>query len=429
MPEVASDSFDALICSHVLEHVADDRQALSELYRVLKPGGWGILMVPIILTLEEIDEDPQVTDEAERWRRFGQFDHVRLYNKSGFVDRVEAAGFVVRQLGMAYFGEAAFQQLGLTKTSVLYVAEKLARAELVSTVEDNLLTIILTTYNHKDTIAQAIESVLEQETTYPYQIWLCDDCSTDGTLQICEEYAAKYPGRIKLFAQPKNTYSDPSKMSHIHVAIRNVKTKYWCLLDGDDAWCNNQKVQTALDILENKPVYVTFAHDTLVNDLVHQHQKSLVHDILRIEIQNPVFFVNPPFLHISARVHRNVLKFDNDIEIHGDIYLYYRYLDKGPLYYHDKIMSIYNYTGRSMWSSVSPDAAARLSIIDNYRLNKYLNYRYDSFFTSRAGNPKLLVKLKKFLKPRISWEIWFFLMNIEHLLSQLKRRVLQSNPR
>lgn len=124
MPEVASASYDILICSHVLEHVPDDRQALRELYRVLKPGGWGILMVPIILTLPEIDEDPQVTDEAERWRRFGQFDHVRLYNKAGFVARMEEAGFFVRQLAVQAFGETAFQQAGLTLTSVLYVAEK-----------------------------------------------------------------------------------------------------------------------------------------------------------------------------------------------------------------------------------------------------------------------------------------------------------------
>jgi hypothetical protein len=126
MPEVPSNYYDILICSHVLEHVNDDKRALAELYRVLKPGGWGIIMVPIILTLAQIDEDPQVTDEAERWRRFGQFDHVRLYNKPGFVERVEAAGFALRQLGMDYFGESNFKRFGITGKSVLYVAEKRA---------------------------------------------------------------------------------------------------------------------------------------------------------------------------------------------------------------------------------------------------------------------------------------------------------------
>jgi predicted SAM-dependent methyltransferase len=108
----------------VLEHINDDKKALSELYRVLKPGGWGIIMVPIILTLDQIYEDPQITDGTERWRRFGQFDHVRIYNKTGFVGRMEAAGFNVRQLSVGYFGEYTFKTYGITNTSVLYVAEK-----------------------------------------------------------------------------------------------------------------------------------------------------------------------------------------------------------------------------------------------------------------------------------------------------------------
>jgi len=125
MPEISSDSYDILICSHVLEHVSDDKKALSELYRVLKPGGWGIIMVPIILAIDQIDEDPGVTVVEERWRRFGQYDHVRLYSKAGFIKRVEAAGFKLEQLGVGYFGEADFRHYGISNKSVLYIAEKI----------------------------------------------------------------------------------------------------------------------------------------------------------------------------------------------------------------------------------------------------------------------------------------------------------------
>jgi SAM-dependent methyltransferase len=119
-----SSQFTFFICSHVLEHVTDDRKAMRELHRILKPGGKGILMVPIILSLEQIDEDPDITGEGERWRRFGQFDHVRLYSKPGFLQRVREAGFDVCGLGKDYFGEELFTRTGITSQSVLYVVEK-----------------------------------------------------------------------------------------------------------------------------------------------------------------------------------------------------------------------------------------------------------------------------------------------------------------
>jgi SAM-dependent methyltransferase len=119
-----NEQFDFFICSHVLEHVPDDRKALRELHRILKPDGSGILMVPIILSIDEIDEDPEVKDEGERWRRFGQFDHVRLYSKSGFLARVREAGFKVNELGKEFFAEELFKQTGITSQSVLYIVEK-----------------------------------------------------------------------------------------------------------------------------------------------------------------------------------------------------------------------------------------------------------------------------------------------------------------
>ncbi len=124
MAEIPSDSYDMFICSHVLEHVDDDRKALSELFRILKPGGRGILMVPIVLKLEEIDEDITIKDEATRWRRFGQFDHVRLYSKAGFMQRIQAAGFTLHALGVEHFGQDVFVECGISLKSDLYVGEK-----------------------------------------------------------------------------------------------------------------------------------------------------------------------------------------------------------------------------------------------------------------------------------------------------------------
>jgi len=122
-------SFDSFVCSHVLEHVPEDIKAIQELYRVLKPGGWGILMVPIILCIDEIDEDPSLEDKAARWRRFGEQDHVRMYSKKGFLERVEAVGFIIHQYGKGYFGLDAFKKHGVSEKSILYVVEKLAPSD------------------------------------------------------------------------------------------------------------------------------------------------------------------------------------------------------------------------------------------------------------------------------------------------------------
>jgi len=87
--------FDAVLCNHVLEHVDDDRQAMREVHRVLRPGGWAILQVPIALALKQTIEDPRVKDESERIRLFGQRDHVRLYAAHDYLERLRHAGFDV----------------------------------------------------------------------------------------------------------------------------------------------------------------------------------------------------------------------------------------------------------------------------------------------------------------------------------------------
>ena len=86
------DSFDAIICSHVLEHIMDDRKAMREMLRVLKPGGWAIIMVPI--SRDVTFEDPSIVTPEDRERFFGQWDHVRFYGQD-IKDRLESAGFDV----------------------------------------------------------------------------------------------------------------------------------------------------------------------------------------------------------------------------------------------------------------------------------------------------------------------------------------------
>jgi SAM-dependent methyltransferase len=88
----AKETFDVLCCSHVLEHVPDDRKAMRECLRVLKPDGWAVFLVPV--TVQVTFEDPTISDPAERERLFGQRDHVRRYGLD-VITRLEQAGFEV----------------------------------------------------------------------------------------------------------------------------------------------------------------------------------------------------------------------------------------------------------------------------------------------------------------------------------------------
>jgi SAM-dependent methyltransferase len=92
-------AFDAVLCSHVLEHVADDARAMAELRRITAPGGFCLVMVPLALDRAATYEDPAVTAPADRQREFLQFDHVRLYAPD-IAERLHGAGFDVETIDM-----------------------------------------------------------------------------------------------------------------------------------------------------------------------------------------------------------------------------------------------------------------------------------------------------------------------------------------
>jgi len=94
--DLPDNSYDVIFCNHVFEHIPDDRAAMSELRRVLKPNGWAILQTPIDLQRATTDEDPSITDPQELLRRFGQTDHIRIYGRD-FFDRLKESGWTINR--------------------------------------------------------------------------------------------------------------------------------------------------------------------------------------------------------------------------------------------------------------------------------------------------------------------------------------------
>jgi SAM-dependent methyltransferase len=114
-------AFEAVVCSHVLEHVDDDAAAMRELRRITAAGGWCLVMVPLDLGRAETYEDPAITDPAERVRAFWQHDHVRLY-ATDVGERLANAGFAVERIDPpAEFGPAAMSRHGLLESDVIWL--------------------------------------------------------------------------------------------------------------------------------------------------------------------------------------------------------------------------------------------------------------------------------------------------------------------
>ena len=113
------DSFDLIICNHVLEHIPEESSALNEIWRILKVGGEAILQVPIAYGMDKTLEDPTITTPSERLRQYGQKDHVRLYG-CDYQQRLSNHGFDVGKYSLA----EEYPLLGLNKEEILYVARK-----------------------------------------------------------------------------------------------------------------------------------------------------------------------------------------------------------------------------------------------------------------------------------------------------------------
>ena len=116
--------FDAVLCSHVLEHVPDDVRAMGELVRVLRPGGWAIVLVPLDLDRAQTLEDPAIDSPEARRVAYWQHDHVRLYGRD-FGDRLGAAGFHVEvDPFVRRLGPEAIERYGLFPREDVYLCRR-----------------------------------------------------------------------------------------------------------------------------------------------------------------------------------------------------------------------------------------------------------------------------------------------------------------
>jgi SAM-dependent methyltransferase len=117
-------SWDVLIVYHILEHIPEDRKAMREMLRVLKPGGWAVVQVPTRVQPDTF-EDPSIVTEKDRLEKYGKEDHVRFYGWKDFPDRLTQAGFMVTVEPFAHeLTEGAIEEFALDRDERIYLLKK-----------------------------------------------------------------------------------------------------------------------------------------------------------------------------------------------------------------------------------------------------------------------------------------------------------------
>ena len=143
---------------------------------------------------------------------------------------------------------------------------------------DNILDIAILTHNHKDFIKQCLESILCQQTKCKFRILILDDCSNDGSSEIIQNIADKHPEVIDYYRNENNLGPHKSAI----ILSEKVSAKYLSFLDGDDYWCNENKIQTQIDFLENNSDYSGCFHDAKI---VQANQSEDIHFLKRTQDQ------------------------------------------------------------------------------------------------------------------------------------------------
>ena len=263
---------------------------------------------------------------------------------------------------------------------------------IVKKSSDYDLTVIIVTYNHQERIKRCLDSVLNQQTNYRYKVVIADDSSTDGTSEICAEYAEKFEN-VRHIRRPENV----GVVANVYPVLCSIDTEFWTALDGDDYWCDEERIQLCIDALKQHPDCVGVTHqaeiETVDGKLLYttEIEKSKIEGNIISFVKNYSNFNNTP---TSSRLYRNILDFSKmPTAAIWDIWVWTIFLSKGDFFYIDRVMSCYDVTPHeSIYSNIKIygsyeknmflEKGTRLSFA---QLSKYLGWQYDDQIRQKCG--------------------------------------------
>ena len=295
---------------------------------------------------------------------------------------------------------------------------------------DCKVSVALIVYNHEKYLRQAIESILMQEVNFKYEIVVGEDKSTDNSRALLIEYQEKYPDKFVLILHETNV----GGTRNIYDVFMNSKGSYIAILEGDDYWTDNKKLQKQVDFLESNNQYLGVSHIVESRDLDgnfiarHPSSQKVVGKDATTES-----FLQGDYFSATATMFRNIfLDKSTNYSIYykahkfvGDLTFCMLLLDKGRIKILDECMAVYRFRrikGEENYNSIRDPFEQyndHLQVLN--AINEYFNYRYDFsreyiertnnvfLYSIKRGELKRFYRLFKTIpnKSKIIYFIWF----------------------
>lgn len=285
-----------------------------------------------------------------------------------------------------------------------------------------MVSVICTVYNHEKYLRKCLDGFVTQKTNFKFEVLIHDDASTDSSADIIREYEKKYPDIIKPIYQTENQYSKGIKIGPTFLYPK-AKGKYIAFCEGDDYWCDENKLQKQFDVMEENPdcsicvhkvadVYEngmpmgSFRPSGKINNYIINTEEYIR---ILLKYDHP-FQTSSLFLRMSLFDYKNMPKFWKESPV-GDVPMVLYFVSKGNLYYIDETMSCYRNNSVGSWTSrMSKSSKAIKSfsekIVELFRqYDEYTEFKYTgiintkidkmNFNIARAhGYPKIALQRK-----------------------------------
>ena len=242
------------------------------------------------------------------------------------------------------------------------------------------VSVLVTTYNHQEYIAEALNSVLMQEHDYTYEIIIADDCSTDTTIQIVHEFQNQYPEVIRVL----NTSMNMGITRNYKRGFKECAGEYVAVLEGDDYWISRHRIRTMVEFLDGNKGCVLAFNRYIVSNMSQKYiQPWPINEPFQLITVSDLIKNN--FIgNFSTCVYRNDLIKSLDDSLY-DMKVYDWMFNiavshHGLIGYIPEVMSVYRQHGAGAWTQKSEVDKIRDTLNCIYEYNKYFNYMYNSEF-------------------------------------------------